>query len=50
METARRMGLLEGVDEAVKREMNKIKVEVKNSGKWTEVDKDDEFNSKIDKL
>lgn len=44
METARKMGLLAGVDEAVKREMKKIKVEVKDSGKWVEVDRDDNLN------
>ncbi len=44
METARRMGLLVGVEEKVEREMNRIKVEVKDSGKWVEVDKDEQLN------
>lgn len=44
METARRMGLLVGVEEAVDREMKRIKVEVKDSGKWVEVDKDGQLD------
>lgn len=44
METARRMGLLVGVEETVDREMKRIKVEIKDSGKWVEVDKDEQLN------
>jgi hypothetical protein len=41
METMRRTGQAQIIEEEVKREMRKIKVEVKNEeGRWTEVDKD----------
>jgi protein subunit release factor B len=41
METMRRTGQAQIIEEEVKREMKKIKVEIKNEeGRWTEVDKD----------
>jgi protein subunit release factor B len=41
LETLRRSGQMQQIDENVKKEMAKIKLEVKDeSGKWVEVDKD----------
>jgi peptide chain release factor 1 len=37
IETSRRLGLLANVDEEVEREMNNIRVEVMQDGKWREV-------------
>lgn len=44
LETAKRLGQLADVDEKVAREMRNIKVEIKDDGKWTAVDKDDELD------
>jgi len=44
LETARRNGDLERIEAKVRQEMNKVKVEVKEDGKWVEVDK----NAKLD--
>lgn len=41
MESALRSGVLNDIDEAVQKELRKVKVEVKIDGRWTEVDKDD---------
>lgn len=41
VECARRTGVLAKVEEDVKREMRRVKVEVRVDGRWTEVDKDD---------
>lgn len=40
LETAKRMGQLTNIEETVTREMRNVKVEIKNDGKWTAVDKD----------
>lgn len=39
-EAARVTGLERTIEEAVKKEMRKIKVEIKVNGRWTEVDRD----------
>lgn len=41
MEVSRRLGVLERIEQTVDREMRKIKVEVRQEGLWTEVDKND---------
>lgn len=41
IEVARRTGRLAAVEDAVNREMKKIRVEIKKEGIWTEVDKND---------
>jgi len=40
-EAARRTGLLSVIDENVRKELRKVKVEVKMDGVWIEVNKDD---------
>lgn len=39
LEVARKTGVLENVERTVEREMKNVKVETKENGKWTEVDK-----------
>jgi len=41
MEVARRTGVLENIERTVEREMKRIKVEIKDDGIWTEVNKND---------
>lgn len=41
LESARRSGLLTEIEENVKKELRKVKVEVKMDDVWVEVDKDD---------
>jgi protein subunit release factor B len=41
LETARRTGMMAEIDENVRKELRKVKVETKIDGKWVEVDKDD---------
>lgn len=48
IETARKMGIIDNINESVKKEMKRIKVEVKNNGKWVEVNKEDELNDNND--
>ena len=43
-ETARRTGVLNQIEENVKKELRKVKIEVKMDGKWVEVDKNDPLN------
>lgn len=41
LETARRTGQLLEIEDAVNREMNRVKLEIKDEqGRWTEIDKD----------
>lgn len=44
IEVARRTGLLEDIERTVEREMKKIRVEIKEDGIWTEVDKNDSLD------
>lgn len=41
IECARRTGELDRIEREVERQMRRIKVEIKQDGVWTEVDKDD---------
>lgn len=41
LEVARRTGVLENIERTVEREMKRVKVEVKEDGIWTEVNKND---------
>lgn len=40
LETARRTGEMARIDEEVKQQLRKVKVEVRNDGKWVEVPRD----------
>lgn len=45
IEVARRSGELLEIEDTVNREMNRVKVEIKDeSGRWTEVDKDEKLD------
>ena len=49
MEFARRTGAQAAIEEKVAREMNKIRVDVKQDGKWVSVDKDAILDTTDDK-
>lgn len=44
MEVARQTGVLDEIERKIEREMKRIKVEVKEDGIWTQVDKNNSLN------
>lgn len=50
LETAKRSGDAAIVEENVKREMKNVRVEIKQDGKWTEVDRDDPLSPTMDEM